>query len=192
METELDELLASIDPSRTLDETAARADEAVNSFDPGTGVITDWVEFQDCLGSLYCHVENHVLRLRSPREPDMWMDWGRCCRLLLDEYGADGEKAAFEMARTGNEGGLLGVQRTVAKHIAEQYAATEISAIVSSYLNGLTAQEQLDAADEYVEKFGDLLPSELTEGNAVRIKISFFKTLEQHPRMMQRLRRVGR
>ena len=106
MQTKLDKLLESIDPVRTLDEVSARVDEAINSFYAGPGVIRQWEEFQLILAKFFCHIENIVLRIHPPRSIDPNFDWGRCYRLLITEYGTSGEKAAFEMVRTGAEAGF--------------------------------------------------------------------------------------
>ena len=45
MPTPLMTLLENIHPRRTLDETARRADEAINSFSKKTARITDWEAF---------------------------------------------------------------------------------------------------------------------------------------------------
>ena len=43
---------------------------------------------------------------------------------------------------------------------------------------------------EYISKHGHLLPSELVEGSAVRIRMFFIKVLEEHPRLIKNLRKL--
>jgi hypothetical protein len=95
VQTKLDNLLESIDPLRTLDQVSARVDEAINSFQLESGSIKQWDEFKFTLTRFFCHTENVVLRIHSPRQLVPDIDWGRCCRLLMKEYGTNGEKAAF-------------------------------------------------------------------------------------------------
>lgn len=192
MKTDLDYLLESIDPSRNLDDLAARADEALNTFGMTTGAVSQWEEFVNCMSRFFCHLENHLLSIHPPREEDRWMDWGRSLRALYAEYGEHGEQAAFDIARTGEEGGLYAVLKAVARHQANEYAMNEIRARVSAYMRGLSVDERLDATREYLQKHGHLLPSALTEDNAPRIAAGFYKTLTEHPRVVQRLRRVTR
>ncbi len=192
MESKLQRLLDSIDPARTLDLTAARADEAVNSFRSDTGIITDWGQFRRCLVRFMQHMECGILRLRSHIEASFEFHWGRCLRPLMRVFGPSGEKAAFEMARTGSEGGLYAVLKAIAGQLAEEYAENEISARVLNYWNGLSVEDQLAASTEYLAEYRELLPWELTEGSAARIRGNFVKVLEEHPRMLQRLRRLGR
>ena len=189
MPTKLERLLESIDPDRTMNDVSRRADQAVNSFHP-SGSISNWTDFEETLGKFYCHVENTILRIN--RSFNHGMDCGRCSQLLNEEFGSSGYKAAFEMVRTGTEGGLYSVLKTIARRMSEKYAQNEISARISDFWNNLSVDEQLAVATEYLDKYGHLLPTELTEGYAVRIRANFVKVLEEHPRIVQRLRRVGR
>jgi hypothetical protein len=119
--------------------------------------------------------------------------WQRCASPALHGvYGPSGDKAAFEMARTGNGGGLYAVFRAVAMHIAEDYTKAEIAARVGAYLQRLSAQQQLDACSEYLSMYGSLLPSELTEASAARIRADFHKVLERHPWLLLKTHEVGR
>jgi hypothetical protein len=96
------------------------------------------------------------------------------------------------MARTGAEGGLFSVLKAIALRMAEEYTENEIHARVSDYWNRLTPDEQLAAGDEYLEKYGHLLPDEMTEGSAARIRVNLPKVLIQHPKTLQKTRRLGR
>ena len=141
----LEGLLARIDPARTLDETDRRADEAINSFRPECGAaIQNWDVFRYCLIRFLHHVEGCVLRLKQPCDIRVDFDWGRCCQVLMRVYGANGDKAAFEIARTGKDGGLWRVLRDFARAVSEQYADAEIAALVYTFWNGLSAEERLD------------------------------------------------
>ena len=192
MKTKLDRLLESIDPARTLDQVSWRVDEALNSFRVKSGIIEDWEEFRTALTAFYRHVENVVLNIPSFCSPNPDIDWGRCCKLLIKEYGANGEKAAFEMVRTGTEQGLYGVLKVVARLMISEYAVNEITARIGNFWEALSTDEKLAVFQEYLDKFGHLLPSELTSGSAARIRANILKVLEEHPRMVKRLRNIGR
>jgi hypothetical protein len=191
MKTKLDRLLESIDPTRTLDQVSMRVDEAVNSFRVRSG-ITDWYGFRTVLREFYRHVENVTLRIRPGFSPDPDIDWGRCCNLLLKEYGPNGEKAAFEMVRTGVEEGLYGVLGAVARRMIDEYTSNEIAARISNFWESLSTDEKLEASKEYLDKYGHLLPSELTSGSAARVRANFLKVLQEHPNMIKRLKNIGR
>jgi len=190
--TRLDRLIESIHPQRLSEETARRADAALATFSAPAARIADWESFRSCITAFVRHVEKSILRLSGECRADREFEWERCVRFLMRAYGPSGEKAAFEMARTGIEGGLHGVLKAVAGTLAEEYTRTETRARIHTFWNGLTAEEQWNVADEYIEKYGRLLPSELTEGSAGRIRASVPAALERHAEMLQRLGRVGR
>jgi hypothetical protein len=191
MLTKLDSLLESIDPSRNYDDVSARVDQAINSFPVHRATIEDWDEYEAFFGDFYRHVEKTVLRLSSD-VPDSEGFFRALCSNLLDKaFGRSGSKAAFEMVRTGKEGGLYQVLKTVANLIGERYAENEIGGRISHYWESLTLDEQLAAPDEYLQKYGHLLPAELTEGSAARLRVNFPKVLEEHPKMIRRMRQIG-
>ena len=192
MASDLDRFLESIDPSRTFDQVSQRADQAVNSFVTEKATIQDWEEFKNFFAEFYRNIEKAVLRLGPGAPDDKEFYWGRCMKLLNEAFGPSGFKAAFEIVRTGKEGGLYRVLKAVSDLLVEQYAQNEISARISHYWNGLTVEEQIAATDEYLREYEHLLPSELTQGSAVRIKANFPKVLKEHPKMIRRMRRIGR
>lgn len=188
----LAELLGSIDPPRTLEEIARRADEALGSFTPPASLITEWDEFRRCVLEFRRHVEGAILRLHQPESGGEEFDWGHALPILTKAFGPNGEKAAFEMARTATEGGIYRVCRDIAKTMAAEYAENELAARANNYWNGLSIDEKRTTVDEYLDRFGQLLPSELTEGGAWRIRADFTQVLQEHPLLIQRLRQIGR
>ena len=191
MSTKLEQLLARIDPEVTLDSTAALADNAMNTFSFGPGQITDRKEFEDYLTDFFCHVDSNMLGLsKSFNSANRNFQWGRCRIILSHIYGDNGMMTAFDMARTGKAGGLYAVLKAVALRMAEEYAENRIGGIISDYWKKLTLDEQLSVTDEYLKKYGNLLPSELTEGSAVRIRANFPKLLAQHPEIIRKIRRL--
>ena len=190
MATKLDTLLESIDPSRNYDDVSARVDHAINTFPMHRAKIEGWNEYEAFFGDFYRHIEKTVLRLSSDVPDDEGFYRALCSNLLDKAFGPSGSKAAFEMVRTGKEGGLYQVLKTVADQMAKQWAENEISARISHYWANLTLDEKLAAPDEYLQKYGHLLPSELTEGSAARIRVNFPKVLEEHPKMIRRMRKI--
>jgi len=190
--TKLEAFLKTIDPTLNLEQVWARADVGLNSFKVEQAVATDYWEFQRFLARFFCHMENVILRISPPREPDYDFDSGRCHNLLKKEFGNQADKVLFDRARTGVNGGLYGVLKKVAELMVEDYSGNEIGAKVSEFWNNLSLDEKMEVPQEYVQKYGHLMPSEITEGMAVRVMINFRKVLEEHPRLVARLRRVGR
>jgi hypothetical protein len=189
MKTKLDRLLDSIDPASTLDQVSARVDDALNSFRVKSGIIKDWQGFRTILTDFYRHVENAIVRIQPSflHAPDF--GWGRCRKLLIKEYG---EKAAFEIVRTGAEGGLYGVLKAIARQMIDEYAGNEVAARIGNFWEALSMEEKLAVSQEYLDKYGHLLPLELTSGSAARVRANFLKVLEEHPRIVKRLRSIGR
>jgi len=111
----LSDLLARIAPERTFDATAASADYTLNTFRMDHAVIERWDAFTHCMARFHFHARNCILRITTLDAFNFEMEWGQCIRLLIEEYGREGEKAAFEISRTGQEGGLPAVCRAVAR-----------------------------------------------------------------------------
>jgi hypothetical protein len=192
MTTDLERLLEDLDPERTVESAFRRADEAINSFAMQRAQITDWNAFAACMAKFVVHVESQILRLPRPVRSSFDFEWGRAAAILKKVYGGSGEKAAFEMVRTGNEGGLYSVLKAVAMRIADELSKNEITARVDAFWKSHTPTEILAASTEYLDRYGHLLPSEMTEASAGRLRSGFFKVLQNHPKLVQRLRRVGR
>ena len=193
MRTRLDKLLDDIRPEKVIVETFNRANQAINSFPIGSAQIINLDYFKDCMGDFVRYVDSLVLRLRKPVDisPDEY--WSqRAEALLRGVYGPSGVKTGFEMARTGSGGGLYKVLRAIATHAAEDYAKREIQARVNAYLDSLSVIEQLEACSEYLAKYGPLLPQEMTEKSAGRIRADFGKVLERHPWTLLKTHEVGR
>jgi hypothetical protein len=192
MPTPLMRLLASIHPQRTLHDTARSADDAINSFPLKSAQITDWETYRRCIADFGRHVDTRILKLRNMPSTDLDFAWGLYSKVLRKAYGSNGEKAAFEMARTGVSGGLLAVLRKFAQLQATQYAENEIRGRIFHYWEKLTVDQKLRAVDEYLTTYGHLLPSEMTEGDATRLRMNFPGVLAEHPRLLRRLGEVGR
>ena len=110
---------------------------------------------------------------------------------MIEEYGVNGEKAAFEMVRTGTEGGLYRVLKAVAGRIIADCAENKIAARISNFWETLSIDERLAVSQEYLDKYGHLLPSELTSGSAARVRANFLQVLQEHPNTVKRLRNIG-
>jgi hypothetical protein len=192
MATKLEMLLESIDPSRNYDDVSALVDHAINTFPMHRATIENWEEHENFFADFYRHVQKTVLRLPQPPSEDNEYFFGLSMKLFNKTFGPSGFKAAFEMVRTGKEGGLYQVLKAVADLIGERYAENEISARISRYWESLRLDEKLAAPDEYLQKYRHLLPSELTEGSAARIRVHFPKVLKEHPKMIRRIRQIGR
>jgi len=192
MKTTLDRLLASISPERTIEETYNRANEAIVTFDFDRATVDDWNEFKCCMARFLKHLDEKVLRLRKPVDIPLTEYWRYCIRPLLKIYGGSGDVTAFTISNTGNEGGLYAVLKAFAMYKAEEYTKNEISARVSGWWYQLSADQKLQAATEYLTKYGNIIPADLVENGAALVKGNFWKVLEKHPFIVQKLRQTGR
>jgi len=193
MKTHLDKLLESIDPKDTLDSNSSRVNHALNSFQFASGMVSNRDEFEDLLKRFFRHTENCILSIPHSRIAPSEMDTGRCGIILRDIYGGfQGEKIAFDIARTGVEGGLYGVLKAIASKMADEYAKRAIASKIACFWGELEANEALAVVDEYLIKFGHLLPPEFTEGNGLRAKMNFERVLKEHPFLIKRMRKIGR
>jgi len=189
--TKLDRLLGSIDPAKTYDLFSARASNALNTFEMNSAQITDWGVFVKYMTKFYIHAFEEIglgKVKRTGRETDVWLSmW---LNTLCKIYGPDGERVAFDMACTGEEGGLYAVLKALAMKIAEDMCGSVVSHRISKFWFALSYDEKTSVIKEYREKCGHLLPSLMTERRGFRLWANFEKVLNQHPLLLQRLRGI--
>lgn len=167
------------------------ADEALASLPSSPTRIRDWAAFQDHMILLQATVEQHLLGLKEPVPAPANLAWRRCLSALSGTFGENGFKVAFELARTGKEqGGVMGVDTKFAHHLADDMAKTHIRAGAQSLWGRLSVQQKNDVVDEFLQKYGTYMPSELTEGGAWRIRADFPAVLENFADMLLRLSQI--
>ena len=76
MATRLEELIESIDPSRTIDRVSAAVDDAFNSF-RYNNPIRSFDDYEEYMSRFVEHIESVVLKFGSnvPHNKDIW--WAR-------------------------------------------------------------------------------------------------------------------
>jgi len=180
MSTRLDRLLKAIHPDITLRPIFDRAGIAVNSFPFPDVIITQFDQFKYLLVRFSQHLEAKIFRIESMPEMGVDFHWSHCYQILRQIYGVNCEKTAFDMIRTNKAGGLREVIKQFTDTVVQNYAAAEINAKISFYINDLSVPEKIAAGKEYVEKYGHLLPNEFTESGGFRIQANLAKILEKH------------
>jgi len=188
MTTRLEKLLKEIDPYRLIREIYSRMNSALRTFSYGYLTIRNWQEYENYLAKFFCYIENITLRVKMPVHPTI--HYQRCIRFLNEEFGPNGEKIAYKMAKTGVNGGLFAVLNIIAKRLAEFYTRNTIRAFVDRYWNKLSYNQRIAAAKEYRKKYGHLIPSDYTEGSPAFLAANLQKILEEHPFMIERIRQV--
>jgi len=192
MTTKLDQFLESIHPQRTREAVHRRADEALIGFEIRANIVADAIWYRHILCQFVQHLDHH-LRL-VPRNVDRPRDmlWQRAVELLRKTFGPRAELAAFDMCRTGAEGGLHAVLRQLALEAARHQAGKEISQRVDGFCHRLTAEEYLAAGQDYLKKHGHLLPHEMAEGFAGRARVNLAELLKRHHEALTTLNKVAR
>jgi len=189
---DLKSFLRTIDPDKTIWEAERRADQAFNSFDPGSWSINDRDEFLNCLSRFYWHVDSHILGTTRIQNPNPEFTKGLARDILSKLYGVRGENVAFDMSRNGIDGGLYRVLKDFAAQRAHYYGNNWVSTRVSEFYNGLTNSEKAEAAKEYVREYGHLLPADQIQGEAIKVQVYFYDILCSHPDLISRMRQIGR
>ena len=190
MSAALNRLLKQTEPIP--DEVDRRMDQAFNTAPSIPAVVTDWEGYVECLATFYWHLERTVLGVAGLVAGDT--DWhvGRTWQLLKKELGDSALKAGFERARTGNAGGMLSILRLMARLNGDRWGRAQIANAVGLYWRDRSADELLRDSLDYLKTYGHLLPSEMTEGDAARLRASFHKVLREHPFMVRRMAEVAR
>jgi len=139
---------------------------------------------------IYHHVWFGILNL----DPDLTRydehEFELCRRVLTSAYGDWVE--AFKMVVTGARGGLYAVCQQIARRLVEEHSSNHINSAVSRFWDGLTSDELIAAASEYVDKNGYLWPPDMRDSNGLRLKVSFCQVLAQHPFRVRQLGQLGR
>ena len=192
MPTALEQVLNSIHPAWTREIVYRHADEAIASFRVVSNIVTDAIQYREIVCRFVQHVD-HCLGL-MPAEVTLptGMLWQRASRLLHKEYGPQGDVASFDIQRAGTEGGLYAVLRQLAVEAARQKTTEDVSIRVDSFCQRLSAEEYVAAGEEYVRKYGHLLPAEIREGSSTRVRLNLAGLLKQHHELLVSTNRVGR
>ena len=137
MATRLEELIESIDPSRTIDRVSAAVDDAFNSF-KYNNPIRSFDDYEEYMARFVEHIESVVLNFGSnvPYNKDFW--WARYSNLVKNGHGPDAWKWNYEKILTGKDGGTYKLLKDVAAMILEDRSGREISARVWRFWESLT------------------------------------------------------
>jgi len=188
----LNSFLKLIDPDNTIYETEQRTSEAINSFNAGSGSVSDINDFQDLLGRFYWHVDSNILGIGGKSNPNREFTRGLALNVINELYGNRGLKTAYEMASAGVEGGLYRVLKDFAEQRAEYYINNGISTRVYEFLKNMSFDEKLDVAREYKRRFGHILPAEIMKSSDAYLVSILHRVLESHPDLISRMRKLDR
>ena len=135
------------------------------------------------------YIEQIVVKFKSNDPYDQEFFWARYSNLVRNGHGPDAWKMNYEKIITGKDGGLYKLLKDVAAMILDDRSGREISARVWRFWESLTNDEKLKTVDEFLQKFGRLLPSEYTGGGGAYLKANFPRVLEKYPQLLMEIRR---
>ena len=184
MPSELQRLLKIIDPSKTIDPIESGLADAVNSFSRKYNTISTRDEMVEFLAGLMRSAYSAGLGGASIPSTDDEFMYGLASNHLSVVYHYD---EVYEIMKSGVDGGVYGIIKTLARLIAEYFARNEINSHVLEFWDDLSAQEKVDASMEYYELYEDILPGRVKQ-NWVRYRMKFWEVLEMHPAMIKQMR----
>ena len=193
MSEKMDKLLAEITPEKTLDKYEARMWKVLNRYPFPPGPFNDREAFEMEIARLEQHIMHSwadVVPKLEPSEIPILRDLG--VTRLLNCFGSDGHRVAFEMARTGIDGGFRAVAKAMADNAAHQFATNIIGCSVHEYWNSLTVKEQLAATEEYYTRIQHMLPpSGLISPFDARYSWQPSETIARYPYLIRRFRQAS-
>ena len=103
--------------------------------------MTSWEEHKICLAEMVTIARNAVLNIPSNIGSDIEINYSQAFHYLEREYGTI--QAVYDIMRTGAEGGIYKILRSLARLMAEDYSQNEINARVAAYWSRLSMDEML-------------------------------------------------
>ena len=113
--------------------------------------------------------------------------------MLLDEiYGENGRAIAFNMAKKGIDGGLYQVLKSLGSHYTQKRVKARIQGAVIGFLGGYDYEGLQALSEEYIARFGHILPSEMKEKGGYWLIKNFEHVLCQHPHIIKQFRETNK
>jgi len=191
--SELEELLEKIDPRNTIDHYSSIVEDALNNLDIDSAVTPTWEEFKDTIFLFYSSLTSTPYGTSQPN-PDA-LDYifkGEAMMLLDETYGENGSAIAFNMAKKGIDGGLYQVLKSIGSHYAQKGAKSRIWGSVVGFLGGFDYKGVKALSEEYIAKFGHILPIEMKEKGGYWLIKNFEHVLCQHPHIIKQFRETNK
>jgi len=190
MDEKLRNLLENIDPRKTLDEVENDIMNALNNFNITKNRIDNYDEFKDCLIDFTRSAWRSLLHAPTIFKDDRDFLYTKALEYLKNDYPGNTEITAYEIMESGAEGGTYTVLKNLASSMARMISNDGIKTKVGEYIHNLSFDEQGAASKEYIEKYKDILPSNIFN-DQLKFQISFQKVLENHPYMIRKHGNIG-
>lgn len=186
MATQLDLLLEDIVHSH--DAYRKTMDEAIHSFSFSVFTFDSWAACEAFMEQFFAHINAHIVGPEFAGNAHMAMVIFR--QTFEPNYGQYPERPIYERLMHGHEGGLNGFVQEAAEAVVELFAGRDIVNKVDKYMFSIRNDGIDAAAEEYMEKWGHLLPQDITSQGTRRLAPVLGKFLKQHPRLLHRLRGI--
>lgn len=166
--------------------------DALNSLDIDRAVTPSLEEFKDTVYLFYSSLISKP-NGNSPANLNNlgYHEKGGALMLLDEIYGENGSAIAFNMAKKGIDGGLYQVLRSVGSHYAQKTVKNRIWGAVVGFLGGFEYEELKTLSEEYIAKYGHILPSEMKEKGGYWLIKNFEYVLCQHPHIIKKFRETN-
>ncbi|MGA2497749.1 MAG: hypothetical protein ABSH20_08410 [Tepidisphaeraceae bacterium] len=188
----LDQFLESISPQRTILDIGMKIDRALNTFPVPAQWTGNHDSFQEMVIQFLCHVDQHLAGASSRRPPMPPYDLGHCVDVFESIYGSMGIHRAYDLARTGHEGGVYRVLRDFAAALVMRAHRHTIAKPISDFLWDMTEEGRMEMARHYIARFGSYLPPEWLEHGGVPVARNLKQILQQHPELMVKIMSLDR
>ncbi len=192
MNATLEDLLDVLTPDAMIGDVERRSQQARGEVSWPDELFSGPDGFLDYLIGVMRAGERHMLNLPEAMGGHDGHYRSMCHSLLNEIYGSSGLRTAFHLATSGEDGGLYSVVSQLLGQMAGMYAGNEIESRINACWNSLSHEDKLAAPDEYLARYGHLLPPELVEGSAPVVRARFPEVLKNHVRLLKDLARVGR
>lgn len=178
--SKLEQFLATIDPSVTIDPIAQRYNEALNRFRTPSNTVGSVQECIDLLSEFVRVVMNAQASMGT-------IGYSQAIHHLQKEFSGQTEYAVRDIMMTGAEGGVYRVLNSIVIAMSEEHARNTISSRVTDFWRSLTVAEQVKMPDAYIDLCGYML-SEDVKGRGKYHLAAFWNVLIEHPGMVKRYR----
>jgi len=184
----LDELLDAIHPSRAYDSYRNRIDEALRDFPYESFPVNNWGSCDRFVANFFARINAAIMGSAFGESAEFAMITFR--NMFRARYGEYPERTLYDRMINGYEGGRNGFVKEAIETAVGVFAHTHITYRVDEFLDGLSDDEFLPVAEEYVAKWGNFLPRERIAEGAHRYPPFLREFLVQHPNLVLRLRSI--
>jgi hypothetical protein len=188
MATKLKQLIDKIDYKNLFDADARRVERVLAQYGSARNTVENYDEFKKCLiefvGDIYGAIINTPNAFKSANDSIMY---DLALRFLNAKYPGNTETTVYEIMRSGAEGGVYQVLKTLAQIMSDKIYRDGVDHYIGRYLDEIGFEGREAAVKEYLAEYGSILPTNY-KNDPNMVLISFDKVLHEHALMMKRLR----